>query len=97
MLLSEKQHITVDYELCEMTLFFCRKKIRVKSFNFSTIGLPDKASSREVLVQRLNLGKNDLKVNKTYQMTYKITVEGSSKISAPLNFKKRIRVQYIPY
>lgn len=97
MLLAEKQNITIEYQLCEMTLFFCGKKIRTKRFNLSTVGLPNKVSANEVLVQRLTLGKDDLKINKTYQMTYKIYVEGSSKISAPVKFKKRIRIQYLPY
>ncbi len=97
MLLTEKQNITISYELCEMRFVFCAKKIKVRSFNLSTVGLPNQISSNEALVHRLVLGKDELKPKKTYQMTYTISVEGSSKIAAPEVDKKRMRIQYIPY
>lgn len=97
MLLAEKDTITIDYELCEIYITFCVHKIRKNRFNLSSVNLPLKTNKKELLLKRLTLDKSELKNNKTYQMTYKIHVKGTSRIAAPIVFKNKVRIQYQPY
>lgn len=97
LLMQEKHNISIEYELCEILLGICRKKIRTKRFNLSTASISDKPSKNEVLLHRLTLGKNDLKKNALYKMKYTIKVTNSQFIASPKNNSKSLSIQYVPY
>ncbi len=95
--LLEKENISIEYELCEIKFGMCAKKLRTKRFNFSTLNLPEKPSKNEILLQRLTLGKEDLKEYGLYEMTYKVIVKNSVYIAEPKNKNESIKIQFLPY
>jgi len=59
--------------------------------------LPEKPSKNEILLQRLTLGKEDLKEYGLYEMTYKVIVKNSVYIAEPKNKNESIKIQFLPY